>query len=140
MSDLAPLDRDHLLQEIRTILPAPVNEETQLDGSHVFVRGDPGEVVVRVHGNQVTVAIFAVVWDGPCSSVRRPQTIGTLNWKRLPTSCLMLCLQNLIQSAREIRLSQYRKCEWCDETNPPEWMSDEKTCHSCAERYLGVVH
>jgi hypothetical protein len=26
------------------------------------------------------------------------------------------------------------------EATPPEWMHDDKTCHSCPGRYLGVVH
>ena len=140
MTDLTPIDQDTLFREIRAYLPTPMREEMQLDGSWVFVGGDPGEVVVRVRASKVTVAVFAVVWNGPHTPVVRPKTIGSLNWSRIPASRLTMSLHNLIESARELRLAKYGKCERCGETNPPEWMHDDKTCQSCAERYLGVVH
>lgn len=140
MTDLTRIDQDVLLREIRAYLSTPVREEMQLDGSLFLVGGDPGEVVVRVRGSKVTVAVFAVVWDGPQTPVVRPKAIGSLNWRRLPASGLTVGLRALIESARELRLAQYGKCERCDETKPPEWMHDDKTCQSCAERYLGVVH
>lgn len=140
MTDLKPIERDVLHQEMRRVLPNPVQEEHQLDGSQVMIGGDPGEVVVRVFGSQVSVAVFAVVWEGPHSPVVHPKSIGSLNWERLPASRLLMNLHNLIDSARDLRRSTYRNCGRCGETNPPEWMHDEETCQSCAERYLGVVH
>jgi hypothetical protein len=140
MTDLNPLDEDTLLREIRAYLPTAVREEMQLDGSLVLVGGDPGEVVVRVRGSKVWVAVFAVVWNGPHTPVMRPKAIGSLNWRRLPASRLTRGLHNLIESARELRLAKYGKCERCGEKKPPEWMHDDNTCQSCAERYLGVVH
>jgi len=140
MTDIEPLERNELLREIRAFLPFPVSEEMQLDGAEVFVGGDPGEVVVRVRKNRVSVCIYAVEWDGPHIPVTRSKGIGNVNWKRLPAHRLLMALRNLIDSAREIRRSRYGKCELCGETNPPEWMHDGKTCQSCAERHLGVVH
>jgi hypothetical protein len=140
MTDLEPIGRNELLREIRAFLPPPVREETQLAGSAVFVGGDPGEVIVRVHKSRVAVSIYAVEWEGPHTPVTRSKGIGKVNWKRLPAARLLLTLQNLIESAREIRRSRYRMCEQCGKTNPPEWMHDGKTCQACAERLLGVVH
>ena len=140
MNNLTPIAPDSLLQEIRESMPAPVREETQIDGTLVVIGGDPGEVVVRVRGSQVSVAVFGIVWKGPHTPVVCPKSIGNLNWKRLPTFRFLMSLRNLIESARELRHSKYGKCERCGETNPPEWMHDDKTCQSCAERDLGVVH
>ena len=140
MAELTPIDHDFLLREIRGFMPSPVREESHLDGSQVLIGGDPGEVVVRVCGSQVTVAVFRVIWEGPHTPVVRPKKIGSLNWKLLAASRLMMNLRNLIESARELRRSKYRKCERCSETIPPEWMHDETSSQSCAEPYLGVIH
>lgn len=140
MSNLEPISQCMLRQELRSLLPDPVREETQLDGTLVLIGGYPGEVVVRIHGSRATVAVFAIVWEGPHTSVVRPMSLGSLNWRRLPASSLLMAIHQLIKSARELRLANYKKCERCGETMPPEWMHDGKTCQSCAERYLGVVH
>lgn len=121
-------------------MPAPVREERQIDGTMVLIGGDPGEVAVRVRGSQVSVGIFGIVWQGPHTPVVCPKSIGNLNWKRLPASRLLLSLRNLIESARELRRSTYGNCERCGETNPPEWLQDDKTRQECVERHLGVVH
>jgi len=138
MNDLNHFDRDRLLQEIKELLPDPLREESQLDGSTVFVGGDPGEVIVRVSGNKVSIAEFSVRWDGPCSSVVRPKQIATLNWKRMSSLRATLALRDLVDSACETRRSKFRKCRKCEETYPPEGMIDEDICFSCAQ-HLGVV-
>ena len=140
MSDLEPFDRDFLLREIWELLPDPLREETQLDGSLVIVGGDPGEVIVRINGTKVSIAVFSIRWDGPGEPTVRPKQLATLNWKRLPSSTTMTTLHGLISAAIEIRRSKYRKCEKCEEIKPPEWMHDEDICQSCAERHLGVVY
>ena len=111
MSDLKPIDRDYLLQELQEQLPNPVREETQLDGDVVLVGGDPGEVIVRINGNKVSIAVFSIRWDGPHTPTVRPKQLATLNWKRLPASTTMMTLHGLISAAIEIRRSKYRKCE-----------------------------
>ena len=140
MTNPEPLDQDLLMAEIRERLPEPIREETQLDGSLVMVGGDPGEVVVQVVGNKVSVSLFSVRWEGPHTPVVCPRRLASFNWKRLPASRLMMVLYEAIESAVELRRSRYRKCKRCGEAKPPEWMHDEKTCQSCAERHLGVVH
>ena len=140
MVDSQPVEREYMLAEIGRLLPAPVQEETRLDGVSVFVGGDPGEVVVRVSGNQVSIAVFSVRWEGPHTAVVCPRQIATLSWKRLPASRTMILLHDLIEAAREIRRSGYRQCQRCGETKPPEWMHNANTCQACAERDLGIVY
>ena len=62
------LDRESLLVEINRCLPAPIREETQLDGDLNLVGGDPGEVIVRINGNKVSIAVFSIRWDGHANS------------------------------------------------------------------------
>jgi hypothetical protein len=140
MNDRQPMDREFLLRELRELLATPVREERQLDGSIVMVGGDPGEVIARIGASKLTVAIFSVRWEGPHTPVVRSKHFATLSWRRLPASTLMMTLHGLIRAAREARTARYRRCERCGEMKPPEWMHDEKTCQSCAEQYLGVVH
>jgi len=140
MNNLEPIDRDYLLQELQELLPDPVREEIQLDGDVVLVGGDPGEVIVRIRGSKVSIAVYSVRWEGPHTPVTRPKQLATLNWKRLPASRTMMTLHTLVESAVEIRRAKYRKCEKCGEMKPPEWMHGEGICRSCAEKHLGVVH
>ena len=140
MVNLEPIDRDGLLRKLRELLGASIREETQLDGTIVMVGGDPGEVIVRVGRSKVSIALFRVSWDGPHTPVVRPINFATLNWRRLPASTLKMTLHGLIIAVREVRTATYRRCERCGKTKPPEWMHDQQTCQSCAERYLGVVH
>jgi hypothetical protein len=140
MTDRNPIDREFLLKQLRDLLPAPVHEETQLDGTLVMKGGDPGEVIVRVSGSKVSVAAFSVRWEGPHTPVVRPKHFATLSWKRVPASTLFMTLHGLVRSVCEARKARYRRCERCGELKPPEWMHDQKTCQSCAERHLGVVH
>ncbi|MEX1027240.1 MAG: hypothetical protein WD049_04435 [Candidatus Paceibacterota bacterium] len=118
----------------------PIRDETQLDGDVVLVGGALGEVIVRVGGSKVSIAVYSVRWEGPHTPVVRPKQLATLNWKRLPASSTMVMLHGLITAAIELRRAKYRKCEKCGETKPPEWMHGEKICQSCAEQHLGVVY
>lgn len=140
MLNLEPIDRDVLLRELRELLGVSIREETQLDGAIVMVGGDTGEVIVRVGGSRVSIALFRVCWDGPHTPVVRPIHFATLNWRRLPASTLMMTLHRLINAAREVRTMTYRRCDRCGKTKAPEWMHDQKTCQSCAEQHLDVVH
>lgn len=140
MGNRESMGRDDLPMEVSQLLGSAIYEETQLDGTIVMVGGDPGEVIVRVGRSEVSIALFRVCWEGPHTSVVRPVHLATLIWRRLPASTLMVTLDSLIIAAREVRTATYRQCGRCGETKPPEWMHDQKTCQSCAERYLGVVH
>lgn len=134
------IDRESLLEEIMRLVPDPIREEQQLDGDVVLVGGDPGEVIVRLSGNKVSIAGYSVRWEGPHTPVVRSKQLATLNWKRLPASTTMMTLHGLITAAIEIRRAKYRTCEKCRETKPPEWMHGDDICQSCAERHLGVVY
>jgi hypothetical protein len=135
MVNLEPIDRDGLLRKNRELLGASIREETQLDGTIVMVGGDPGEVIVRVDGSKVSIAMVRVSWDGPYTPVVRPIKFATLNWRRLPAFTLIMALHGLIIAVREVRTTKYRRCERCGKTKPPEWMHDQQTCQSCAARY-----
>ena len=140
MTNLTPLDRESLLDEIRRLLPAPLREEAQLDGSTVLVGGDPGEVIVRMTGSKVSIGEFTVRWEGPHTPVARPKRLAMLDWKNLPASRTVILLHMLIEAARDVRRARYRRCERCGDTKPPEWMHGENICQSCAEQQLGVVY
>jgi len=137
---MSNLNRDSLLDEIRRLLPAPIRDDTQLDGDVVFVGGDPGEVIVRISSSKVSIAMYSVRWEAPHRPVVRPKQLATLNWKRLLAPTTMVTLHGLISAAVELRRAKYRKCEKCGETKPPEWMHGEEVCQSCAEQHLGVVY
>ena len=66
------LDRESLLEEINRCLPVPVRGETQLDGDLNLVGGDPVEVIVRINGNNVSIALFSIRWDEPGTLTVRP--------------------------------------------------------------------
>lgn len=140
MSHLKPLEQDAILAEIRQQLPDPIRGDRQLDGALVLIGGDPGEVVVHLSEGELKVSVFAVRWEGPHTPVVTPERLASLNWQRIPASRLTSVLHEVIAAAVELRSSTYRKCERCGEMNPPEWMHNENTCQSCAERHLGVVH
>ena len=40
--------------------------------------------------------------------------------------------------AREARAAQFRVCEQCGRSLPPEWLRDERTCQACARQQ--IVH
>lgn len=140
MSELKPIERDALRQEIHDLLPAPVRGETQLDGVDVLVGGDPGEVIVRISGGKVAVYSYSARWQGPCTLVVCPKRVGTLNWKRLPASRTVILIHILIESAAEIRRAGFRTCQRCNRIQPPEFMHGDGICQSCAQEHLGVVY
>jgi hypothetical protein len=140
MADLTFSDRESLLADIRQIVPRPIQEETQPDGSHVLVGGDPGEVIIRMIGGRISVAEFTVRWEGVHNPAVRPRQIATLNWKRIPASRMGMLLQMLVETACEMRRAKFRTCGQCGETTPPEWMHDESICMSCASSHFGVVY
>lgn len=140
MVEVQLLDRSSVLDLVRKELPEPLVERTRKDGTLVLIGGEPGEVVVRVGQRHVSVSIFAVVWNGPHTPVMRSQRLASLRWDRLPAALLSKTLHEMIQAAQQLRRAKYRTCEYCGQTNPPEWMHDAQSCHSCATEHLGVVY
>lgn len=134
------LNLNSLVEEIKSLLSDPVQNDRQLDGTVVLVGGDPGEVIVRISGSKVSIAVYSVRWEGSHTPVVRPMQIATLNWKRLPAATMLVALHGLINAGVELRRAKYRRCDKCGETKPPEWMHGDDICQSCAEHHLGVVY
>ena len=140
MQDLTSITHETLLLEVRKQIPHPVKTESQLDGTIVLTGGKPGEVIVRINEDEISIAVFAIRWDGPHTRVVNPRELAKFNWRLLPASQTIEAVQGFISSAVQLRRAEYRQCELCGETKPPEWMHDKRVCHSCAEQHLGVIY
>jgi len=134
------VDRDELLSLIRHRLPQPIRQEEAFGGVTTIIAGSPGELVIQLSDDTVSIGIYAIRWDGPHTPVEHPKWLGTLNWKNLPEPDLSVILHSFTFIGSKLRTSQYRTCERCGEVTPPEFMHNSNTCQGCAERYLGVVH
>ncbi len=55
-----PYRRDDLHRDVLEFLPKPVREESVLDGSTILIGGDPGEVVVHITSEDVTISLHEV--------------------------------------------------------------------------------
>ena len=100
---------DEALQHtIREILSS--YSESEGDVIHTFVGNEPNEVIVQIKGNKLAISVFSRRWDGPSSPVVHPIPIATLNWRRIPFDLLKTELTSLIETARKIRRSKFRKC------------------------------
>lgn len=133
-------DKQSLIDYLQARLPELVPIHQLGANSQVFVRGDPGEVVVHIIDQSLIASVFAVVWETPYTSVMVPEEYAILNWHELSADRLQLRLDELIDSARRKRLSRYRTCERCGENKPPEHMHSDEVCQSCAEEHLGIVY
>ena len=111
-------------------LPEPIREEVTLHGVTLFTAGDPPEVVVRLSHSSITVSGFTSEPEGP---VLRPQRLGIIMWRRLPSGKAMALATGLIASAHEMRLATYRRCYYCEKMKPPEQMHEEDVCLACAQ-------
>lgn len=131
--DSEPLAWEALVASLTHELPQPVKQETALDGATLFVGGDPGEVVVRLTDDVLTVSEFAVEWQGPSMPVTRPIELGRFHWAWLPGVEAMRVLLALIEAARQSRRLKYRLCRICERAKPPEAMHDSEVCQTCAE-------
>jgi hypothetical protein len=129
-----------LIAAIRKQLPKPVRKVVEADGSTVFIAGDPGEVIVRVSDSSLTVFEFAVEWIGPHQHEFREVPVARLEWPELPRARAIDAIAALIAATRASRLAKYRKCRFCGETSPPEWMTKKDVCDGCAEAHLGIIH
>ena len=130
--------RENFLIELKTLLPAPIHEETE-SGVFVWFCGDPIELVVRINDQEIAVEEFAAKWNGPHTLENCPILVGTVLIADYESVGDCGELKSLIAKAIKCRQDKFRKCEQCGEDCPPEWMFDGSTCHSCAERQFGVV-
>jgi hypothetical protein len=121
-------------------LPDPVNQEEHPDGSVWFTGGEPGQVIARLTRSTITVFEFTVVRDGSRTPVVTPRRIGTVAWRRARNNEMVRAVSALIDAARQVRLAKFTVCVQCERPTPPEAMSDEDICQSCAEGERGLVH
>jgi hypothetical protein len=131
---------EQLIAFLGSQLPAPVEQQSEDDGTLIFTGGAPAEVVVRLSSWRITVSEFAGVWQSPGRFRVRPRRIGSVRWARLPETALMNAVAALIKGAREARLARYRPCVTCGETNPPELLAVGGVCPPCSEPSVYRVH
>jgi hypothetical protein len=131
---------EQLIAFLGSNLPQPVEQQDDGAGGIIFTGGSPGEVVAHLTELRLAIAEFSVEWDTPDTFQVKPRRVGVIRWRRLPEIDLMNAAGSLIKGAREMRLSRYRICRYCEKSNPPEWMRDENVCQGCAQQELGVVH
>ena len=134
------LNRETVLETIRSSIQEPVQEEMSIDGSTRFVIGDPFEVVIRLSDDDVSVAVYAGEWKSPYSSVACPRQIGAIKWRELSKSSFSRILLVMVQTATEIRRGEFRECKLCQKLKPPEWMHSKTVCQGCAQEHMGVVY
>ena len=108
-------------------LPEPLQQEVVQSGVTFFTAGEPPEVLVRLSASSITVSTFTSE-----EGVLRPQRLGTILWRQLPSGKAMALVAGLIASAREMRLATYRQCYRCEKMKPPEQMHEEDVCLECA--------
>jgi len=130
---------DNLIRDIKALLPTPISEEN-VDADVRLIGGDPGEVVALVSEDEVIFSQFALEWDGPHTPVIRPLPIATIQWKNLLKPERQRFFTSLVELIVQRRRKLYRKCQYCKDLTPPEWLHNDQTCQGCAERHLGVVH
>jgi hypothetical protein len=129
-----------LIAAIRKELPKPVRKADH-DGALVLVAGDPGEVIVHISDESVTIFEFAVEWVGPDKPEVHEVPIGRLEWALLPKDAGIDAALSMVKAARASRLAKFKKCRLCGELMPPEWMTGGKgVCDQCAEVKQGIVH
>lgn len=133
-------DMQSLIDYLLASLPEPVLIHILEANGQVFVGGDPGEMVVQINDQLITVSVFAIVWETLYLPVLHPEHHASLDWKQLAADLLMQRLDDVIEEARQIRLRRYRTCGRCGKTMHPEHMHRDKMCQSCAENHLGIVH
>lgn len=132
---------EQLIAFLSSHLPEPVEQVPDDRGGIIFTGGSPGEVVVHLTETNVVIAEYRVVFeDEGYTPIVKPRRVGVLKWRRLPETELMDAVGSLIKGARAMRLATYRVCQFCETSNPPEWMRDDDVCQGCAARESDVVH
>ena len=57
--------KERTLDIVRVVMGKPLREEASPDGTTQLIAGDPGEVVVTVSKERVSVFEYAIGWQGP---------------------------------------------------------------------------
>jgi hypothetical protein len=116
---------------VESMLPTPVVETR--DGW--LVGGDPGEVVVAIGADTITVSICEVrgMADGPPPTFRENARFDLHSARPRDVA-------RAIARARGKRLAAYEWCSRCRTVKPPERMLDSEMCQECATVHLGIVY
>ena len=127
MASTEPYRLEALLKEVRRSLPKPILDGPTIygletGGSTVLVGGDPYEAIVRITGEEVTVSLFHLHWEGSHEFRIHPIGLGSLSWDRQPSSSTRTALRSLIKAASEMRRATFKTCQYCERTCPPESM------------------
>lgn len=132
--------KERTLDIVRVVMGKPLREEASPDGTTQLIAGDPGEVVVTVSKERVSVFEYAIEWQGPGTPVERHAPLGDIRLAGLSGTDLKRLLSALVKVTRRRRRQRFRKCKLCNERNPPEWMHSRAICQGCASQKLGVVY
>ena len=135
--------KERTLDIVRVVMGKPLREEASPDGTTQLIAGDPGEVVVTVSKERVSVFEYAIEWQGPGTPVERHAPLGDIRLaglSGLSGTDLKRLLSALVKVTRRRRRQRFRKCKLCNERNPPEWMHSRAICQGCAAQKLGVVY
>ncbi len=132
--------KERTLDIVRVVMGQPLREEASPGGTTQLISGDPGEVVVTVSKERVSVFEYAIGWQGPGTPVERHAPLGDIRLAGLSGTDLKRLLSALVKVTRRRRRQRFRKCKLCNERNPPEWMHSRAICQGCASQKLGVVY
>lgn len=132
MTELDPLTRQQLLDVLREMLPHPIQEESLPEETTRLIGGNPGEVVVDITPETITVSEYATEKISDTAPVLEPLQLGVLNWTSLPAWTTRRILGELTAAAAVGRLEKFRECVRCKKRVPPEAMANETTCRDCA--------
>ena len=127
---------ERLALQVLEHLPAAHLERTR-DAIQLAHGGDAG-IVVLVTAESVELRLPTVEWTGGAYG---PAPASRL-WKRVRAASLLddaSPLAELLERAHEARLRQFKTCRYCKKLVPQEYRHGT-TCHSCAERFEGIVH
>lgn len=113
-------------------LPRPVRREEQEDGALTFVAGAPPVAVVRLTHSSIRVGRVVGIARRADSRFVQYRWVGQVAWPHLPGRRAVHLVEQLVTTARELRLAQYRTCFVCNRRLPPEWMAEVDICRRCA--------
>jgi hypothetical protein len=127
-----PAGWEHWLAFFTARLPAPVQTQEHEDGSLSYIAGDPGEVIVHLAHEAITVGTYTLVTAQEEGPTIAPSEVGSVRWQRLDADDALAIVERLIQAARRARRDTFSACARCERDTPPEWMFDDEICRDCA--------
>jgi hypothetical protein len=121
-------------KRVLNLLPTSTVERTR-DCIQIDYEGEK-DIVILVTPESIELRLPTVEWTmgayGPAASSRF--------WKHIESKTTDEELENLLEEALKKRRSEFKDCQYCRNSFPPEHRHSEDVCHGCAEKYLGVVH